>query len=83
MFTDFQNLTLEELESHKKLRAHGTRAFYAIASMVDCLDDLDIAARIMKKTVDNHYPRGISYTHISVSFRAFRDLILSIVGKFP
>ena len=37
------------------MRIHGTRVMHALSSMIDSLDELDVAAGIMRKTIDTHF----------------------------
>jgi len=37
------------------MRIHGSRVLHALTSMVDALDELDVAAGIMSKTIDTHF----------------------------
>jgi hypothetical protein len=45
--------------TNKKMRVHGTRVMHALSSMIQSLDELDVVAGIMMKTVDTHFDLGV------------------------
>ncbi|KAK2152227.1 hypothetical protein LSH36_336g03012 [Paralvinella palmiformis] len=55
LFKDLRGMSLEELKTSKHMRIHGSRVLHALTSMVDALDELDVAAGIMSKTIDTHF----------------------------
>ncbi|KAK2149401.1 hypothetical protein LSH36_454g05049 [Paralvinella palmiformis] len=54
-FKELKGYTMEELRTNKQMRIHGTRVMHALSSMIDSLDELDVAAGIMRKTIDTHF----------------------------
>lgn len=73
LFHDFEHVNVDDLPGEQKFRGHAVRVFFAITSLVDSLDDLDIVVSILEKTAHDHYPRGVRSNH-------FEDLFATILA---
>ena len=65
-FPTFRGMSLEDVASSPKMRAHGSIFMNALASIVDNLDDIECAAEIMRKKVQSHWSRGMRTVHYEV-----------------
>lgn len=66
-FKDFRGLTIEEVQVHKKLRAHALSVVYALKSFIDNLDDTETMEQLVRKIARSHYERTVTAEQIQVN----------------
>lgn len=78
-FHDFKGLSIDEVRTHKKLRAHALSVMYAFKSFIDSLDDLDTLIELVQKNARSHAPRGVGEREIMWLLPALAQLLDDIM----
>ncbi|XP_076087195.1 uncharacterized protein LOC143057712 isoform X2 [Mytilus galloprovincialis] len=79
MFPMFDGLTIEEVRSSKKLRAHALSLMYALKSFLDNLDDSDTLDGLVRKNAINHAKRGVGAKELMWLLPLFLELLDEIM----
>ncbi|XP_052082384.1 uncharacterized protein LOC127720016 [Mytilus californianus] len=79
MFKEFDGLTIEEVRSNKKLRAHALSLMYALKSFLDNLDDPETLEGLVRKNAINHATRGVGPKEIMWLLPLFLELLDEIM----
>lgn len=59
-FKQFVDLSVEELKTHKKMKAHALTVMHALQSWVENLTDLDVLVELVRKNALRHEGRGLA-----------------------
>ncbi|CAC5401182.1 unnamed protein product [Mytilus coruscus] len=81
MFKEFDGLTIEEVRSNKKLRAHALALMYALKSFLDNLDDPETLEGLVRKNAINHANRGVGPKEIMWLLPLFLELLDEILEE--
>ncbi|CAG2185801.1 unnamed protein product [Mytilus edulis] len=81
MFPMFDGLTIEEVRSSKKLRAHALSLMYALKSFLDNLDDSDTLDGLVRKNAINHAKRGVGAKELMWLLPLFLELLDEILEE--
>ncbi|XP_030754339.1 globin isoform X2 [Sitophilus oryzae] len=71
----FKNVPLDQLSTNKRFRAHCSSVIYALASIVDALNDNELLIQLLLKTGSSHISRN-------VKAKGFKDLQDATVELF-
>nr|KAG5711459.1 hypothetical protein BaRGS_025886 [Batillaria attramentaria] len=79
-FTEFRDLSPDELRENQGLQQHAMRVMRALTCIVESIDDAHVLISVLHKTVDSHLTRGIRVAQFTELFDVFARFIADGLG---
>ncbi|CAG9858122.1 unnamed protein product [Phyllotreta striolata] len=73
----FKDVPTAELSTNARFRAHCNSVIYAVASIVDSVDNIDLLVPILEKVGRSHAPRNVT----NELFMQLKETMLELFGK--